>query len=62
MLIAYRAGRWASSPPGPNVIRSPHMRLIGTIGWVIFWTLAILGTAAILLEWHDLQAMAGLVP
>jgi len=38
------------------------MRLIGTIGWVIFWTLAILGTAAILLEWHDLQAMAGLVP
>jgi hypothetical protein len=36
--------------------------LIGTAGWIAFWTLAILGTGCILLEWHTIQGMTGLVP
>lgn len=36
--------------------------LIGAIGWIAFWTLAVLGVACLLLEWHAIEGMAGLVP
>jgi hypothetical protein len=28
--------------------------------WSLFWTLAVIGVALLILEWHAIQALAGL--
>jgi hypothetical protein len=34
--------------------------LLGAVGWVIFWVLAICGVALIVLEWHAIEGLTGL--
>lgn len=33
--------------------------LLAVIGWSVFWILAVLGLAAVVIEWHALQRIFG---